>query len=416
MVVLLDELDEVVVEAVVALVPQLLEAPHPVVDRPQRGAVHPVQPGAADAACTHEVHLAQHLQVLGDERLGEHETIDEVTDRSLAGTEDVEDVAASLLGDGVEHVGGGRSSWHVADHIPIWEYVKNDQQPTCDDRNSLWKDPPVRYGLSIPNFAEPARLVEVATTAEQNGWDGFFVWDHVLVDRNDPPPIREPWTVLAAAAMVTSRVRLGTLVTPVARRRPWVLARQVTTVDHLSNGRAVLGVGLGVPPDAEYLAFGESGEPRAHAALLDEGLSVIDALWSGEPVEHSGHAHHLHGVRFRPTPVQRPRVPIWVAAALPARAGVRRAARWDGVAPLFSQGDELRPVSPDEVKSIVEDIRELRGDLDAFDVVVWEVALEASLRAAYVEAGATWLIEGPAPGADWLDDAMLMATEGPPSP
>src|SRR5688572_9965748 len=118
----------------------------------------------------------------------------------------------------------------------------------------------MRFGLSIPNFAEPDRLLDVARAVDGNGWDGFFLWDHIVVDRQSPVPISEPWTVLAAAAMATSRVRLGTLVTPIARRRPWVLARQVTTVDHLSGGRAVLGVGLGVPPDAEYAALGEPAE------------------------------------------------------------------------------------------------------------------------------------------------------------
>ena len=271
----------------------------------------------------------------------------------------------------------------------------------------------MRFGLSIPNFAEPERLLEVARAVDGNGWDGFFLWDHIVVDRQSPVPISEPWTVLAAAAMATSRVRLGTLVTPVARRRPWVLARQVTTVDHLSGGRAVLGVGLGVPPDAEYAALGEPADPVRHAALLDEGLTVIDALWSGERVVHDGQHHHVDGVQFVPRPVQRPRVPIWSAAALPARAGVRRAARWDGVAPLHSVGADVRPVTPEELSGIVADMTALRGD-DAFEVVAWTVATEAAERAAYAEAGATWLIDGPAPGAGWLDDAMDIATAGPP--
>src|SRR4051812_39417207 len=118
----------------------------------------------------------------------------------------------------------------------------------------------MKYGLSIPNFATPGPLVSIAETAEAAGWDGFFLWDHLVLDRNAPPPISEPWTVLAAVAVRTSRIRLGTMVTPVPRRRPWVLARQVVTVDHLSEGRAVLGVGLGVPPDVEYETFGESAD------------------------------------------------------------------------------------------------------------------------------------------------------------
>lgn len=272
----------------------------------------------------------------------------------------------------------------------------------------------MRFGISIPNFAAPGQLVDVARRAERHGWDGFFLWDHILVERHGTVPISEPWTVLAAVATATTRIRLGTLVTPVARRRPWVLARQVTAVDHLSEGRAVLGVGLGVPADAEYAAFGESADSTRHAALLDEGLQVLDALWSGETVRHAGELHHVENVRFLPRPVQRPRVPIWSAASLPARAGIRRAGRWDGVAPVFSDGEDFRPVTPDELAAIVGEIGRRREGGDRFDVVVWVVAPDAERRAAYEQAGATWLIDGPAPGADWLDDAIAIATEGPP--
>ena len=182
--------------------------------------------------------------------------------------------------------------------------------------------------------------------------------------------------MLAAAATMTSRVRLGTMVTPLARRRPWVLARQVTTVDHLSHGRAVLGVGLGVPPEAEYAAFGESADPAEHAALVDEGLDVIDALWTGEPVTHTGPRHRLRDVTFLPRPVQRP---------------------------------------AHEVAGIVGEISSRRTSDGAFDVVVWVLAEDAEACAEYERAGATWLIHGPAPGDDWLDDRRRIAAGGPPA-
>jgi alkanesulfonate monooxygenase SsuD/methylene tetrahydromethanopterin reductase-like flavin-dependent oxidoreductase (luciferase family) len=273
----------------------------------------------------------------------------------------------------------------------------------------------MRFGLSVPNFAEPGRLVELARAAEASGWDGFFLWDHIVVDLGSPPPISEPWTVLAAIATATSRATIGTLVTPVARRRPWVLARQVTTVDHLSGGRAVLGAGLGVPPETEYAALGEPEDPRRRAALVDEGLDVLAALWSGEPVHHDGPHHHLDGVRFLPVPVQRPRPPIWVAASLPARGGVRRAARWDGIAPIVGNGHEVRPVTPEELATVIAEVGERRDISQPFDVVVWVlVEDEAGLR-EYEDAGATWIIHGPAPGPDWLDDATGMARDGPPA-
>jgi alkanesulfonate monooxygenase SsuD/methylene tetrahydromethanopterin reductase-like flavin-dependent oxidoreductase (luciferase family) len=272
----------------------------------------------------------------------------------------------------------------------------------------------MRHGLSIPNFAEPERLIAVAEAVELRGWDGFFLWDHIVVSQEAPVPVSEPWTVLAAAATATHRIRLGTLVTPVARRRPWVLARQVTTVDHLSNGRAVLGVGLGVPPEAEYGALGESADQKTHAGLLDEGLELINALWSGEPVDHDGTHHHVKQVTFLPTPVQRPRVPIWSGASLPARAGVRRSARWDGVVPMYATDEEMRPPTPEEIEGVVAEVASLRDPEEPFEVVVWAIDPGPALRKEYEQAGVTWLIEGPAPGPSWLDDAIAIATAGPP--
>lgn len=275
------------------------------------------------------------------------------------------------------------------------------------------KDVTVRYGLSVPNFASPSRLVELAVASDAAGWDGFFLWDHMVVDRSSPPPIFEPWTTLAAAAVMTTRVRVGTLVTPVPRRRPWVLARQVCTVD-LSGGRAVLGVGLGVPPQEEYAALGEPADARRHGEILDEALTVIDALWSGEAVHHHGAHFHIDGVRFHPRPLQEPRVPIWCAASLPSYAGVRRGARWDGVAPMYSAPGEMRPVTVEEVASVVTELRAY-GGADDSDVVVWAIAPNADLQLSYEQAGATWIIEGPSAGPDWLEDAAAIAAAGPPS-
>lgn len=272
----------------------------------------------------------------------------------------------------------------------------------------------MRFGLSVPNFAEPGSLLAIAETAEAAGWDGFFLWDHLVLDRESTPPISEPWTLLAAVAVRTSRIRLGTMVTPVPRRRPWVLARQVLTVDHLSGGRAVLGVGLGVPPEAEYATFGENPDPRRHGALMDEGLAVIDGLWSGQRTQFDGEHFTVEPTMFLPLPVQRPRVPIWVAASLPSWAGVRRSAKWDGVAPIFTTGDGFRPVTPEEVAAMVGEIEDRRGDVAGFDVVVFAIDLSPSACADLEEAGATWIIAGPDPSR-FLDDAMEMAAEGPPT-
>ncbi len=160
----------------------------------------------------------------------------------------------------------------------------------------------MRYGLSIPNFTDPSDLVEIAVAADHGGWDGMFLWDHAVGAVGMAIPISDPWTVLGAVARETKRIRLGTLITPVPRRRPWVLARQVTTVDLLSDGRVTLAVGLGERPEAEYSAVGEPADRRRHGQLLDEGLDIIDALWSGQPVTYHGTHHHLEMCSSRPGP------------------------------------------------------------------------------------------------------------------
>jgi hypothetical protein len=142
----------------------------------------------------------------------------------------------------------------------------------------------MRYGVSVPNVGDPARLLDLAVTCESAGWDGFFLWDHLQLDATVRPPALDPWVLMGAIAATTSTVRLGALVTPVARRRPWKLAKEITTLDHLSGGRLIVGVGLGVPPDAEYAAFGESPDPRVHAAKLDEGLVARPAEELASPL------------------------------------------------------------------------------------------------------------------------------------
>lgn len=148
--------------------------------------------------------------------------------------------------------------------------------------------------------------------------------------------------LLGAIAARTSRVRLGTLVTPVPRRRPWKVAKEVTTLDHLSGGRAVLGVGLGFPPDIEYGAFGEPTDVRVHGAKLDEALPIIDRLLRGDPVDHDGEHYQVHA-HLNPPAVQRPRPPIWVAATLPHRRPLARARRWDGIFPISAERGPLMP-------------------------------------------------------------------------
>lgn len=190
----------------------------------------------------------------------------------------------------------------------------------------------MRYSVDVPNFgdfAAPEVFAEVARRAEEAGWDGLLVWDHVVAEKHQRLHIADPWILLTAAALATSRIRLGTAITPVARRRPSKLAREITTLDRLSGGRMIFGAGLGEPVADEYGSFGDTTDTRVLAERLDEGLHALDLLWSGEPVIYHGNQVTVDDVTFLPTPVQRPRVPIWVGGFWPNKKPMRRAARWD---------------------------------------------------------------------------------------
>jgi alkanesulfonate monooxygenase SsuD/methylene tetrahydromethanopterin reductase-like flavin-dependent oxidoreductase (luciferase family) len=186
----------------------------------------------------------------------------------------------------------------------------------------------MRFSINIPNFgdfADATVVARVASEAEAAGWDGLFVWDHVVHHKNNGRSFGDPWMLLTAAGLTTERIKLGTLVTPVARRRPQQLARQVATLDNLTGGRVVLGAGLGGPIEDEYGAFGEPTDPKLLAERLDEGLHLLDRYWSGEPVTHEGSHYQVDDVALLPTPVQRPRVPVWIGGFWPHRPPMRRA-------------------------------------------------------------------------------------------
>ena len=196
----------------------------------------------------------------------------------------------------------------------------------------------IRFGLYLPNFGlaiEPRFVAELAGEAEAAGWDGLFLWDHIHSSSKSakPAPMVDPWVSLAAAAMVTERIRLGTTVTPVARRRPWKLARETASLDHLSQGRLTLSVGLGYPPETEFENFGELSAAGLRAQKLDEGLAILAGLWSGKPFSFSGKYYRLKKALFLPASFQKPRIPVWVGGVWPNPGPFIRAARWDGSFP-----------------------------------------------------------------------------------
>jgi alkanesulfonate monooxygenase SsuD/methylene tetrahydromethanopterin reductase-like flavin-dependent oxidoreductase (luciferase family) len=256
----------------------------------------------------------------------------------------------------------------------------------------------------MPNAGDPRQLLELAMVAENAGWDGYFLWDHLHLDAVGRPPMHDPWVLLGAIAARTNRVRLGTMVTPIARRRPWKLAKEITTLDHLSGGRVIVGFGLGVPVETEYGAFGEPTQARRHAAMLDEALPLLDAFLRGQPVDHDGEYYrvtaHLH-----PPAYQRPRPPIWIAAMLPNAKPIARARRWDGIFPLDSRTGQPSVAALDELVDTLD-------PPEGFDIVG---TLTPELRAGdLARAGATWAMDGPTSPAESWTDIRARIHDGPP--
>jgi alkanesulfonate monooxygenase SsuD/methylene tetrahydromethanopterin reductase-like flavin-dependent oxidoreductase (luciferase family) len=258
----------------------------------------------------------------------------------------------------------------------------------------------MRYSVNIPNFgdfADARTVATVAAAAEAAGWDALFVWDHVVHDkrRRGDVPFGDPWMLLTAAALATSQLRLGTLVTPVARRRPEQLARQVATLDSLSAGRVIFGAGLGGPIEDEFGSFGDTTDPVVLAERLDEGLELLNRYWAGETVDHDGPHYRVRNTALLPTTVQRPRPPVWIAGYWPKRRPMRRAAKWDGAVPLFESARHGQAPPPQEVRELADYIAQYRGDSagDPFDIVVGGVSEQASAAdviGPLQDAGATW--------------------------
>jgi alkanesulfonate monooxygenase SsuD/methylene tetrahydromethanopterin reductase-like flavin-dependent oxidoreductase (luciferase family) len=277
-----------------------------------------------------------------------------------------------------------------------------------DTSNRCFQEHSMKFGINLPPFGDygdPLKLAQMAHEAEEAGWDGFFIWDHIMFDPTFHP-IPDTWVALAVIATHTRRMRIGTLVTPIARRRPWKLARETVSVDRLSNGRLTLGIGLGDPVQWDYGFFGEETDAKIRAQKLDEGLDILTGLWSGKPFSYSGQHFKLNEVTFRPPPPQTPRIPIWVGGNWDKRAPQRRAARWDGYNPLRWGGT----LTPDDWREMMGYINSHRTSSAPFDWVHTGAIQDAdradarSLIQPYADAGITWWIDSASPfdfGADW---------------
>src|SRR5215469_503204 len=277
----------------------------------------------------------------------------------------------------------------------------------------------MRFGIDTPQFglyANPITLATLAREAEDSGWDGFFIWDHIQV--NWPDPVADPWIALAAIAVATERIRIGALVTPIARRHPWKLARETVTLDHLSNGRLVMGAGLGLDVFGELSAFGVSTDDRVRAEMLDEGLQILNGLWSGEKFSFAGQYYQVKETQFLPPPIQQPRIPIWLAGTWPRKRPFRRAARYDGVIPIGS--DIEKALTPEDIGAIAAFVRANRTGQAPFDIVHSGVtsgisgSADADVLAPYASAGATWWLEAVWPWKQSFEEFRSRIRKGPP--
>lgn len=270
----------------------------------------------------------------------------------------------------------------------------------------------MRYGIEVVPFgdySDPREVVRLAQAAEAAGWEALALWDHVLF----PAGAGDPWVTLAAVATATRRLKLITAVAPLPRYRPHLLARTLAALDILSEGRVIFGTGLGVAFD--LAPFGDPTNAPTLAAMLDEGLELMTGLWAGEPLTHQGRFYQAEAARLVPTPVQRPRVPIWIGGDSPA--ALRRAARWDGwvIGTIDEQCQITKP--PERVAEQVAALRQHRAGATPLEVVVdgASPAGDPTLPEAYARAGATWWLEAIFLSRGSAEEMLTRISAGPPA-
>ena len=276
----------------------------------------------------------------------------------------------------------------------------------------------MRYGLDVSitgAYAQVSFLADLAALAEEAGWDGFFVQEGLLSSGSEP--LVDPWIALCAIALRTRRLRLGALMTPLAAYHPWQIARQTVTLDHLSQGRLIFGAGLGERPDA-FEQVGEEVDPRCRAEKLDEGLEILQRLWSGEVVNFQGVRYQLTNAQLLPKPLQSPRLPIRVAGYWPHHKPFRRAVRFDGIyiASQTANGESLTPLDLQEALAYIKTRRTATSPFDVAFAGETPEAGEAGAAIAqpYAGAGVTWWLEGIWPERGAAEQMRERIRQGPP--
>lgn len=281
-------------------------------------------------------------------------------------------------------------------------------------------DESLRFGLSVPNlgdFADARRMAELARVAERSGWDALLVWDHLGFVWDAPSG--DPWAIVTACALATERLLVGTDVAVIARERPLPFAQRLATIDRLSAGRLVLGVGIGGAPD-EYRRAGEPVDASERAALTDEILGVVRSMLAGEHVVHRGPRVTVDGVTLSPLPAQA-RIPVWVGGG--SGAAQRRAARHDGWIPVTVDQEGQPCLTPDQVREAVARIRARRA-VEGASGVEFVVGIHgetpgpgregAEIVRPWAEAGATWWLELLHGWRGSTDELFARVAAGPP--
>jgi len=277
----------------------------------------------------------------------------------------------------------------------------------------------MKFGI-VTSAGTAHQYVEMARAAEEHGWDGVFAWDDIAVGPRD---VFDPWVILGAMAAVTERVTLGAMVFSLARRRPWKVARETLTLDHLSNGRLVLPVGFGGDWDGGYSRVStDTPDRKSRREKLDECLEILEMAWSGEPVTYSGKHYHCTDLVFRPVPVQHPRIPVWTVGAYPFERSLARSARWDGIIAndRSPESDPEQPIRPETIAAIRAWMTEHRESMEGFDIVVEGItsgtdhAANMDRLRPLAEAGATWWIESHWDAEETGASLLERIRQGPP--
>jgi alkanesulfonate monooxygenase SsuD/methylene tetrahydromethanopterin reductase-like flavin-dependent oxidoreductase (luciferase family) len=274
----------------------------------------------------------------------------------------------------------------------------------------------MKFGVVMRTDVDLTSIADLAQEAETSGWDGFFLWDSFAG--------QDPWVLLTSVALRTENIRFGPLVTAPSRRRPWQLASETATLDQLSQGRVILPVGLGAAEDLGFARFGEAMDRKVRAELLDESINILQGLWSGQPFSYDGKHYHLHEAVFQLTPVQSPRIPIWVVAAWPLQKSMGRALRCDGILPVKATTEGISSLlTPEDIRAIKAYIDKHRERATPFDIVLEgetpgsDITQASAIIHPFAEAGATWWLEDVAATpykTGGVEGIRLRIKQGPP--